>query len=243
MRVLPVLDLMSGQVVRGIAGRREEYRPIISNLTASSKPADVARAFRDRFGFQEVYLADLDAIAGAPPALAVYADLRALGFALWVDAGIHDDRSVQPLLNAGIESIVAGLETLAGHEALLAILKRVGPKKLVFSLDLRNKKPLASWPEWDRSDPWSIASEVIAIGIQRLLVLDLARVGMGSGTGTEDLCRQVAGRHEKVEISSGGGVRDIADLARLQHCGVHHALVASALHDGRIGPSDLLEFA
>ena len=65
MPILPVIDLMGGQVVRGVAGRREAYRPMVSTLTDSSDPLAVACAFRKRFGFEELYLADLVA-SGEP---------------------------------------------------------------------------------------------------------------------------------------------------------------------------------
>ena len=32
MEVIPVIDLLGGQVVRGVAGRRDEYRPIVSQI-------------------------------------------------------------------------------------------------------------------------------------------------------------------------------------------------------------------
>ena len=96
MRILPVLDLKAGQVVHGIAGRRAEYRPIVSRLTASADPRDVAVAFVTQLGLKELYVADLDAIAGAPPALATFAALRALGCALWVDAGLRTAAQAEP---------------------------------------------------------------------------------------------------------------------------------------------------
>ena len=37
-------------------------------------------------GLADVYLADLDAIAGQPPDLGIYAHLRQDGFRLWLDA-------------------------------------------------------------------------------------------------------------------------------------------------------------
>ena len=77
MRVIPVLDIKDGLVVRGIGGRRDEYRPIASKLTASCQPVDVARAFRDLLGLEEIYLADLDAIAGARPAWDIYREIQA----------------------------------------------------------------------------------------------------------------------------------------------------------------------
>src|SRR5947207_216178 len=90
--ILPVLDLMHGQIVRGVAGNRAAYRPVESRLVRSADPLTVARAFRTQFGFTEFYLADLDAIQGGRPALDVYHALRADGYRLWIDAGIRTAR-------------------------------------------------------------------------------------------------------------------------------------------------------
>src|SRR6266542_6361151 len=102
MRVLPVLDLKAGVVVRGVGGRRHEYRPVVSRLTTSSDPLAVARAFRQHFGLSELYLADLDALAGVAPALPTYAILRADGFRLWVDAGVRGPERAAVLASAEV---------------------------------------------------------------------------------------------------------------------------------------------
>src|SRR5262249_10170886 len=108
MRVVPVLDLKAGRVVRGVGGRRADYRPVGRRLTDSSDPAAVAAAFGAHCGLSELYLADLDAIAGAAPALATCAALRALGCDLWVDAGLRGAGQAGPLLAAGVGRVVAG---------------------------------------------------------------------------------------------------------------------------------------
>jgi phosphoribosylformimino-5-aminoimidazole carboxamide ribotide isomerase len=242
MRVIPVLDLKSGRVVRALAGRREHYRPISSRLTPSSHPVDVATAFRDHYHLTELYLADLDAIAGAPPALQIYGALHSLGFRLWVDAGVRDGASVEPLLEGPIDQIVVGLETVSGLESLIDIVHRVGTRKVIFSLDLKDGRPLGNSDRWRQRDAYSIATEAIGAGIHRLIVLDLARIGGGGGTGTEDLCRRLTSQYPAIEIVAGGGVRGRSDLQRLQACGVRAALVASALHDGRLRAEDLVRW-
>src|SRR5260370_41727564 len=78
MQVLPVLDLLNGVVMRGGAGRRSEYRPVVSHLVASAEPLAVAEAFRTHFGLNELYLADLDAIAGRELSLPAYRALLRL---------------------------------------------------------------------------------------------------------------------------------------------------------------------
>jgi phosphoribosylformimino-5-aminoimidazole carboxamide ribotide isomerase len=71
-----------------------------------------------------------------------------------------------------------------------------------------------------------------------MIVLDLAQVGMGQGVGTEPLCRALRSLAPELEIIAGGGVRSLADLRSLAAAGCNAALVASALHDGRLTPQD-----
>ena len=223
---------MNGIVVRGIAGRRSEYRAVVSRLVASAEPVAVAEAFRTHLGLSELYLADLDAIAGHAPALPTYRALLRLGFRLWIDAGVRDRRRAD-LLAAEGAGVVVGLETVAGPDALAEILKIHGDRA-VFSLDLRAGVPMGERPQWGSADASEIAERCFDLGVRRLLVLDLARVGVGTGTGTETFCRRLSTAHPELAVWAGGGVRNAADLHRLRENGVQATLVASALHDGVI---------
>jgi phosphoribosylformimino-5-aminoimidazole carboxamide ribotide isomerase len=241
MLILPVLDMLNGQVVRGVAGRRQTYRPIVSQLTSSVEPVAVGRAFHDILGLHEVYVADLDALAGAPPLLDTYAALRALGLRIWVDAGVRDLRQAQQLAG-NVDTLVVGLETVTGPLELQRIAAELCSERVVFSLDLKEGRPLGDVAVWRQPDAWSIAQEAIALGITRLLVLDLAHVGMNAGVGTDALCMGLGRDYPKVEVAAGGGVRDRSDVERLKGLGVRVILVASALHDGRLSRADCQEF-
>ncbi len=238
MTVLPVLDLLKNRVVRGVAGLRQSYRPVVSRLTPADDPLTVARAFRDHFGLTRLYLADLDAIAAAAPAVDTYAALQRDGFRLWVDAGLRDIHDAIPLADVGVEGIIAGLETLAGPRALRELCGSHGDR-IIFSLDLKGGRPLGDGAAWGTADAWEIAVRAVACGVRRLIVLDLARVGVSEGPGTEDLCRRLAQAYPQREVIAGGGVRGVADLRRLEESGVWGVLVASALHDGRLRREDL----
>ena len=239
MNILPVLDLTNGVVVRGVGGRRREYRPIVSQLTTSVDPLDVAQALHDRFGFDEFYLADLDAIAGRPPSLPVFARLLNKGHRLWVDAGLGSDLTHTRLLaDIGIRHIIAGLESLEGPAQLRQLLDVHGPSSLIFSLDMKHGQPLAG-DAWSRADAWDIAGQAVRFGVLRMLVLDLAAVGVNRGTPTAELCGRLRTAFPSLEISTGGGIRGVDDLRKLQQAGIDHVLVASALHDGRLTPDDL----
>jgi phosphoribosylformimino-5-aminoimidazole carboxamide ribotide isomerase len=241
MAILPVLDLMQGQIVRAIAGRREEYRPIVSRLAASPEPLAVARAFRAHFGFTEFYLADLDAIEHGFADVETYSRLQSEGFRLWIDAGLRwaDDPATSTLIEQKEATIVIGLESVEGPAELERLVARIGAERAVFSLDMKGGRPLGRAELWQTADPWSIAQRAMTAGITRLIVLDLAQVGVGAGVGTEDLCRRLKIAYPNVQLTAGGGVRGIDDVRRLEECGVDFVLVASALHDGRITPREL----
>jgi phosphoribosylformimino-5-aminoimidazole carboxamide ribotide isomerase len=237
MKIIPVIDLMRGHVVRAIAGRREQYRPIVSRLTCSSEPLEVANAFRDRFGFDELYLADLDAIAGLPAELRAFDLLRDHGFKCWVDAGIPTSRQAAALAEH-VAVIVAGLETLNGPAELGEICQTL-PGRSIFSLDLKNGRVLGDTSVWGTSNPYDLAGQAVRLGVRRLIVLDLERVGTATGPGTDELCSQIVRDFPDVELYAGGGIRSADDVQRFADLGVTGLLIASALHDGTISRTEL----
>ncbi|HZZ74244.1 MAG TPA: HisA/HisF-related TIM barrel protein [Pirellulales bacterium] len=243
MKIVPVLDLLGGKVVRGVAGRRSEYRPIESRLVTGAEPARVAAALQ-AFGLTQFYVADLDAIAGQQPAWPIYRELAALGLQLWIDAGVGDvARGAAFAQFAGdcpaVTGVIAGLESLAGPAVLEHLLAQLGAERLIFSLDMQKGRPMTGGSEWAAGgtaaiglDPLTIGRQAVALGVRRMIVLDLAQVGIG-GLSTLDLCRRL-GEFSALQLISGGGVRAADDLAAIQSAGCDAALVASALHDGRL---------
>jgi phosphoribosylformimino-5-aminoimidazole carboxamide ribotide isomerase len=148
MRVIPVLDLMRGEVVRGVGGRRDEYRAIRSRLVDSARPLDVARAFRAQFDLPRLYIADLDALRGGAPQIGQIEDLAGDGFELLVDAGLCDIERGHALVEAGAARVIAALETSGGPGHLRAAVQELGPERVTFSLDLKAGRLLGDASAW-----------------------------------------------------------------------------------------------
>lgn len=239
MQVLPVLDLLHGNVVRGVGGRRDEYQPVKSRLVARSDALSVARAFRDLLGLTRLYIADLDAILHDQPNLEVYRSLAQEGFELLVDAGLRSVESAESILSAGATQLIAGLETWPGPDELTCLCNQVGTERVIFSLDLKNGQALGDLRLWNTDDPCQIGCRAAGAGVAELIVLDLAQVGGRSGISTVNLCRDILERFAGLRVITGGGVRDVSDLLRLQKSGINAVLVASSLHDGNISREDL----
>ena len=255
MKVIPVIDLKNGAVVRGVGGRRDEYRSVESTIAADASPATVARGLVETIGSRFVYVADLDAIAGEAFDAISYTAIHSSGLEIWLDAGIGTEtraRHLQAHPECGdrINRVIIGLESLRRPAALVDIVGVVGTDHCVFSLDLKHGVPITSCAEWQSSDEKPLDDVIVEIigavldaGLRQMIVLDLAGVGEDAGVRALDVCRRAAriadSRGVSLDLISGGGVRHADDLLAMSDAGCTAALVASALHDGRITTADI----
>lgn len=247
MKIIPVLDILNQTVVRGVAGERDMYRPLQSDLTCSSEPLDLARAIRDEFGLSEFYVADLDAILHREQNQELYQRLLADGFTFLLDCGLRTAADCGLLKDLSGITIIAGLETLTGAEELKTLVRQWGSERTVFSLDLKQGQPLVSSAAGNLfavlDDPLDVADLARAQGIAQMILLDLAQVGTGQGTGTEALCKTLRAQSPELTLITGGGIRNAAELQAQAALGVDAVLVASALHDGRLGRDTVLSLS
>jgi phosphoribosylformimino-5-aminoimidazole carboxamide ribotide isomerase len=239
MQIIPVLDLLDRVVVRGIAGNRSAYRPIVSRLVTRPDPLELARGFREQFGLSQIYVADLDAILEDRPSWNIYTRLCEEGFELLIDAGLRTIAGAQRVLECGVRKVVIGLETWPGPELLSELCREIDPERMLFSLDLKEGRPLGNPRAWQTDDPLLIAQRAIEAGAHELIVLDLASVGGGAGPSTVALCQAIQRRFPGTRLVTGGGVRHGDDLRELARQGIDGVLVASALHDGRLSRDDV----
>ena len=230
MRIVPVIDLKGGVVVHARRGARDEYAPLSSPLVEGCEPVSVARALCAACRTRRVYVADLDALAGAPAAEATLTGLAAVA-ETWVDAGATTPERAAALERAGAARNVVGTESLGPEAATVGSVP--SPPPLVLSVDLRGGRLISRDRALDGRGAAAAAALARALAVTELLVIDLARVGSGSGPPVDAVAELVAALPD-VAIYAGGGVRDDEDLRTLESAGAAGALVATALHEGRI---------
>lgn len=234
MQIIPVMDLKDGVVVHGVAGQRDKYQPIESQLACDATPGSVAAALREYTDCTNFYIADLNAIAGAEPDWDAYDAIAAQHVTLMIDSGTADpDRARAFMARAEsldyISGVVVALEALASSDCLPE-LQQITGNCGIFSLDLQEGQLLTRIKDWQSRSPLAIGQLAIDAGFQRLVVLDLAQVGVNQGVSTHDVCRTLSATNPNLELISGGGVRHHRDLQQLEAAGCQGALVASALH-------------
>ena len=220
-RLIPVIDLRRGQVVRARAGERDGYAPIDTPLARGSAPADIARALIDAVDADLLYVADLDAIMEGtePDRASLEAVARACpGVALWVDAGFSDFLEIERFSGLGLGRPVIGSESQRDADLVRALGHRA-----VLSLDSRGENRLGPDALHDDAEAWP----------DEVIVMTLARVGTGTGPDLSGISRAIAASGGR-RIYAAGGVRGPDDVAQLIEAGAAGALVASAIHDGRL---------
>lgn len=229
MRCIAVIDVLGGQVVHAVRGDRANYTAIRSTLCATAAPLAVAAALRDVLGIAAFYVADLDAIQRRGSSRDIIAALVAAhrDCEWWIDADFGSPARLERYLEAPNVRAVIGSESLrdaSDFAAVRAALPR--PEEVVLSLD--HRAGLGMGPPALHASPTLWPATVIA--------MNLDRVGAGDGP---DLALVARLRESARRVVAAGGVRDARDLAALRAAGVSDVLLATALHDGRLGRADL----
>jgi phosphoribosylformimino-5-aminoimidazole carboxamide ribotide isomerase len=237
MQLIGVIDLLRGHAVHARSGVRATYRPVVTaaGTTIDGDAIALARAYIGR-GVPELYVADLDAIAGQPWQTDLVRSIAALGAPVWLDSAVRTASDAGRALASGAGRIVVGLETLGSFGELADICATVGASRTAFSLDLRDGVPMHVPADAMPGDSIAtIATRAAAAGVGSIIVLDVARVGTGRGID-RDAIASVRGATGDVMVLAGGGVRGPADLEALAAVGCDGALVATAIHAGLLDP-------
>jgi phosphoribosylformimino-5-aminoimidazole carboxamide ribotide isomerase len=237
MKVIPVIDILNGVVVHAVRGRRSEYHPLKSVLCDSAKPLAVASSFK-RCGFEELYVADLDAIMNYGENFSVIEEIaEKTGLRLMFDAGVSDLNQAQQVFWYKVSKVIVGTETLPDLGFVKQAVDTFGSDRVVVSLDLKAGKALSKLESLRSMSALELASKLEEVGVGELIVLDLARVGSGEGVDFAFLERLL--ERVNLRVLVGGGIRDLNDLLALKTLGAAGVLLATALHSGKISVAEL----
>jgi phosphoribosylformimino-5-aminoimidazole carboxamide ribotide isomerase len=223
VRCIFVLDLFNGNVVHAVRGERSGYRPIdeSSRVVSTSNPLRVLEGIRPK----EVYLADLNRILGQGDNLEILREISRRASTM-ADIGVLRREDLECLPENALP--VLGTETAALALMREAALKR----KIVVSLDMRRGAVLASDPEMAGAEPEAVLRRLNRVPAEAVVLLELDRVGTSRGLDRGFLERAASISDHALIL--GGGVRGMDDLETLEEMGFAGALVATAVHNGRI---------
>jgi phosphoribosylformimino-5-aminoimidazole carboxamide ribotide isomerase len=237
----PSIDLRGGRVVRLLRGDWD------AATTYDADPIEVARTF-EREGADGLHVVDLDAAFGrGTNSEEILRVRRAIAMPMQVGGGLRTAKAVGDFLEgvSGARAVVGSLPFL-DRPAFIHLLRKSSSSsslfssasfaaRLVVALDCKGGRPtVRGWTEdAGAGDAVSVAREMAALGVQTLLVTDVAQDGAMQGPNLELLASVRA--VFPGEILASGGMRGPEDLGPVDAAlspGPRGAIFGRALHSG-----------
>ena len=230
-RTIFVLDLLNGSVVHAVRGERARYQPVKGSVVCgSSAPVDIISAVMPG----EAYIADLDHLQHTGNNFELVKRISAMTRTM-VDIGPENTDDVEKCARIA-DTVIIGTET-ASFDLITCAVERF-PGRINISIDMKNGMVLTK----DRklgTTPVELVRKLNGYDIKDIIILDLSKVGTSAGIDVAMLKTIAAASNHN--ILAGGGIRDMDDIRALSKIGVSGALVATAVHNGKI-PVELIRF-
>lgn len=228
MQIIPVIDLKNGIVVHAKQGMRDHYAPLKSDLCKSSDIFDVIDAFWTVYRFPTIYIADLNAITRQSDNAALLGEVLAAfpNITFWVDGGY-------PLCNDNFQQLANFFPVLGSESFQDGNISEIRKFEngFILSLDYSVTGELGALTLFSDLKLWP----------EHIIIMSLPRVGSNQGPDVERLA-SYRKQYPQQKIIAAGGIRGSEDLRELERIGIQQALVATALHNGKISPDDIANF-
>jgi len=225
MEIIPVIDLMHGQVVHARLGQRHLYQPIQSSLCTSSNPIVIVDALLELYPFRRLYIADIDAIKGLGNHLDTIRKIRMQypNLDIWLDAGLSNLKELEIWETLKVTHVI-GSENITAVNDLIAIIQQL-EGQLVLSLDFNRSGFIGCMELETNHTLWP----------NKIIVMDLTLVGSEKGPALQRL-QNIIKMSGDCKIFAAGGVKNNEDIEQLRSLNMSGALVATALHNGNLKP-------
>ncbi len=232
-KIIPVLDILDSICVHAIKGERSQYSPLKSYMFGSSDPHTIIETLHDKYEFNEFYIADLDAIMKNHPNSETIASLiQEFDIRIMLDSGISTNEDIIKISQFGIEKIIIGLETLENLGVIKSALNILGKNNIILSIDMYLEKVITQINEFKLKTISEIVNTLWDLGVYKIILLDLFRVGQKVG-GITPLYLKLRNEFNG-EIYIGGGIKDLLDIQICYDTQFSGVLIGTAFYDGTI---------
>lgn len=227
MIILPAIDIKDGRCVRLYQG---DYSKV---TTYDDDPIQVALRWQEA-GAQWLHVVDLDgARQGEPVNAELIKRIRAATtMHIEVGGGMRSLAYIEQVLSLGVERVILGTVVLTNRPLLLEAVAR-WRERIVVGLDARDGfVATAGWYDTSQVKATTLAAEMCALGVSRIIYTDIARDGLLQGPNLAALAEMQ--RAASCPLIASGGVSSLDDLRALAKLDVEGVIVGKALYTGAI---------
>lgn len=235
MIIFPAVDILGGQCVQLVQGRRESAR-------AFGTPLENARRWLDA-GAEALHVVNLDGAFGAAQANAemIREVIKETGVFVQLGGGIRSREDACAWLETGVERVILGTVAVREPEIIRDLSLEFGPEQVMAGVDARGGAVVIEGWQEEAGDYLSWAKRFEMLGAGSLLFTNVAVEGLCQGIETEPVARLLEQTDLPVVVA--GGVTSVEDVRALRDLGVAGVVLGSALYNGKITFEEALEAA
>jgi len=240
IQIIPSIAIRNGKVVKMRKGDP------LSEKEYPENPLDLAKRFAGH-GIEVVHLVDLNgAERGAPQnyhvleAIAGHTDLK-------VDftGGISTDGDIGKAFEYGADYITASSIAVSNPALFASWIVSFGREKITLGADVTDTaSKTISFRGWQKKADVSLFDHLEYFydrGLKYAKTTDVSRDGVLEGP-VFDFYQEIRTHFPELQILASGGVRNIADIERLDELGIFAVIFGKAFYEGILKLEDLERF-
>jgi phosphoribosylformimino-5-aminoimidazole carboxamide ribotide isomerase len=236
MLIIPAIDIIDGKVVRLRKGDFNE----VSNYKVT--PFEQAKKYF-KSGFKWIHLVDLNASkTGSISTIEIIKKIKEeTQLKIEFGGGVRNAKTVEELVNAGVERVVVGSLSVTDRKVFEEIVKTFGADEIVVAADVKNENiAIKGWTENSDINLFKHIEYCISLGLEYFLCTDISRDGMMTGPNI-NLYKKIIDRYPNIKLIASGGIKDINDIIALKSIKINAVIVGKAIYENKVSLKELIK--
>ncbi len=240
IQVIPSIAIRKGRVVKMRKGDPASEKAYDEN------PLDLSKRFEDH-GIEVIHLVDLDgAEKGSPKnfhvleAISNHTDLK-----IDFTGGISTDGDISSAYEFGADYITASSIAVTNPELFASWIVSYGREKITLSADVTDvQSKQVAFRGWQKKSDLKLIDHLRFFyerGLKYAKCTDISRDGALEGPDF-DFYQEILSTFTDLKVLASGGVRDAADIEKLNDMGVFAVIFGKAYYEGKLNLKDLERF-
>ena len=234
MFVIPAIDIKDGSCVRLFMGDYSTAHKVADD------PVAVAESFYKQ-GASWLHMVDLD---GAKDGKRSNADVilrvrSATPMHIEIGGGIRDMEAIDFYISNGIERVILGSAAVKNPEFVKKAVEKYGDK-IAVGIDAKDGMVCAEgWVDHLQVDFLTLARQMEAIGVSKIIFTDISKDGMLSGPNLNQLDELKSA--VSCDVIASGGFANLKDIINLAKFDIYGAIVGKAVYTGDLDLAAAIE--
>ncbi len=235
MMVIPSIDLLDGEVVRLLKGKREHKTVYRHN------PADLVDLYV-KAGATRLHIVDLNGAFSEPRQQGLTTELvERCKIPVQVGGGIRKEKALTAVFRAGASFAVLGTAALR-DPAFVQKACQEHPGKIIVAVDSVNGRvAISGWKKTTDIPAEEVGLMAAEWGAAALLYTDVDRDGTEGGPAVE--ATAALGQACGIPVIASGGIGHLGHIRALARAGIPMTVVGRALLEGRFSLEQAMEAA